>query len=270
MHNNLSQIEFYFPSGEFKDKYDLVDSIISLMKKQGSVDYSGYKDAELLKQGLLAYIGNGSLERYKEISQEEKLDIEGAILETIKQCNDKLSIPVKNFIFVHPYFPTQDDKIFEGVMAVAVYNCVFHLFVNLDEYSNQSLENTVTHELNHTIYYYHHYADFNNYTLLDEVLLEGLAENFREQYFDYNATRWARALSKEEALDELNKAKDSFRSRDQKVIKGFLFGNDKHKKWTGYSVGYWLVKEFIDNNTDLSWDELMKTQAEKFLEVVNK
>jgi uncharacterized protein YjaZ len=268
MSKDLSQIEFYFPGGKFKDKTSIVDSIVFLMKDRGSIDYSGYADIELLKQGLLDHVGNGSIEQYKKISEEQKSEIEKTISETIKKCNDKLPVPTKNFVFVHPYLTTEDDKVFDGVMAVAVYSCVFHLFVNLDEYSKKSIENTVAHELNHTIYYYHHYDDFNNYTLLDEILLEGLAENFREQYFNPEVSKWAGALDKDEAFEALKESKDILGSRDQKVIQEFLFGNNKHKRWTGYSAGYWLVKEFINKNKNLSWDKLMKTNPKKFVEII--
>jgi len=268
MNKNLSQIEFYFPKGEFKDKNEIVDSIISLIKEKGSIDYSGYADVDLLKQGLLDHVGNGSVEQYKEISEEQRLKIEKIISETIEKCNEKLPVPTKNFIFVHPYITTKDDKVFDGVMAVAVYSCVFHLFVNLDEYSKRSIEDTVAHELNHTIYYYHHYDDFNNYTLLDEILLEGLAENFREQYFNPEVSKWAGALTRDEAFNLLKESKDVLGSREQKVIKEFLFGNDKYQRWTGYSVGYQLVKEFIKNNSDLSWDELMKIDPKRFVDSI--
>jgi uncharacterized protein YjaZ len=267
MNKDLSQVEFCFPAGGFKNKGEIADSIISLMKNTGSVDYSGYADAGLLRQGLLDHIGNGNAEKYKEISENQKTEIEKIISETIEKCNEMLPVPIKNFIFVHPYLPAEGDEVFDGVMAVAVYSCVFHLFVNLEQYTKKSLENTVAHELNHTIYYYHHYDDFNNYTLLDEILLEGLAENFREQYFDPNITEWANALNKEEAFDILKTTKGSLESRDHKLIKDFLFGNDEYKKWTGYSVGYWLVKVFKEQKSDLSWDDMVRLNPKDFLEV---
>ncbi len=269
MSKDLLHIEFYFPDGTFKDKTEVVDSILSLMKSQGSIDYSGFADTELLKQGLLNHIGNGDVSRYKKISETQKSEIEKTITKTIEKCNDILSIPTKNFIFVHPYFTTEHDKIFDGVMAVAVYSCVFHLFVNLDEYSKKSIENTVAHELNHTIYYYYHYNDFNNYTLLDAILLEGLAENFREQYFDPAISKWAGALRKDEAFEILRKSEDLLNSRDQEKIQAFLFGNSEYKRWTGYSVGYWLVKEYMHKNKHVSWDMLMKMDAEAFLVIEN-
>lgn len=270
MNKDLSQIEFYFPKGNFNNTEEIVDQIIFLMKEKGSTDYSGYADLDLLKQGLLNHIGNGDISGYQSISEEKLKEIENIISDTIEECNEKLSVPTKNFIFVHPYFPTKKDEVFEGVMAVAVYSCVFHLFINIEKATKESIENTVAHELNHTIYYYHHYDDFNNYTLLDEILLEGLAENFREQYFKPEITKWAGALEKDEALQILKDLdKEILKSTDQKVIKDFLFGNEEYKRWTGYSVGYWLVKEFINKNPEMSWEELMKLDKEKFLEVLS-
>ncbi len=140
MDKNLSQIEFYFPEGKFKDKNEIIDSTISLMKDHGSINYSGYIDIESLKQGLLDHIGNGNIEKYEGISKDQKKEIKKLISKTIETCNDKLFIPTKNFVFVHPYLITEEDNVFEGIMAVAVYSCVFHLFVNLDKYSKKLLK----------------------------------------------------------------------------------------------------------------------------------
>lgn len=270
MGNDLVQIEFYFPKSNSNNKAEIVDQIIFSMEEKGSIDYSGYADLELLRQGLLDHIGDGNISNYQSISEDKQKEIEDVILNTIERCNEKLPVPTKNFIFVHPYFPTKEDEVFGGVMAVAVYSCVFHLFINLEQATRESIENTVAHELNHTIYYYHHYDDFNNYTLLDAILLEGLAENFREQYLKPEITKWAGALKEEEALQVITKLDDNLlNTTSQKTIRGFLFGNKEYKRWTGYSTGYWLVKKFIEKNSDLSWEDLMKLERTRFLEVLS-
>lgn len=130
------------------------------------------------------------------------------------------------------------------------------------------MENTIAHELNHTIYMYRHYDDFGSYTLLDNILLEGLAENFRQTYFDPETTPWAGALQKDEAFKVLKNSINVLDSGDEEIKNEFLFGGKDYKKWTGYSAGYWLVKEFIKENQNLSWNDLMKVGQEKFLEVL--
>ncbi len=269
MIKGFSQIEFYFPEGAYEDKNVLVSSIISMMKQKGSIKYSGYANLNFLQKGLIEHVGDGRINQFRHISIYQKEKIKKIITKTIEKCNQKLTIPTKNFIFVYPYLPTEKDKVFEGVMAVAVYSCVFHVFIDLDRYTEKSLENTVAHELNHTIYYYHHYDGFGHYALLDEILLEGLAENFREQYFDFRRTPWADALSKKEALEILKESKKFLISRNRKTIDGFLFGNNKYKRWTGYSTGYWLVKEFLRDH-NMSWDRIMKLDRDSFIDYLNE
>jgi len=271
MNKDLSQIEFYFPSGEFKDKNEIVDSILSLIKEKGSIDYSGHTDIESLRLGIFDHLGNADVNTYTQISEEEQLEIGKTISETVEKCNDKLPIPTKNYIFVFPYLPLEKDVVFGGVNGVARYSCVFHIFLSLQSWTQESLTHTIAHELNHTIYYYHHYDDFNNYTLLDEMIMEGLAEYFREQLLGGKQAPWAIALTKKEAFDALYLMnKETVSTRDRDLIRDVLFGNDKYQKWTGYSIGYWLVKEFIKDNPSLSWDEIMKMSSREILKTINK
>lgn len=265
MPEKLFHIEFYFPLKEVDSKEKIVSSIISDMKKSGSIEYSGCAEESVLSESLLNHIGNGDMSQYSIFTQDEKESIEKKIADTISKCNEHVTVPLKNYVFVYPYLSTKEDEVFGGVMAVAMYSCVFHIFISPKDWTKESLENTVAHELNHTIYYYHHFDNFNNYTLLDNVLLEGLAENFREQYFDKKITPWAGALSREEALSSVGLLKEKFNNTDQKIIKDILFGNNEYKKWTGYSIGYWIVKKFIEENPSMSWDELMKQDINNFI-----
>lgn len=265
MNNNLSHIEFYTPDIIPSSKQEIVETIVNTMKQQGSIEYSGCADDTVLQESLMNHIGDGDISEYKNLTEENKKKIENIIKETIDVCNTHVTVPLKNYVFVYPYLPTKEDDVFGGVMAVAMYSCVFHLFISPQNWTKESLENTVAHELNHTIYYYNHFDRFNNYNVLDNLLLEGLAENFREQYFDKKITPWANALSREDALKTVDSLKDKLNSTDQKLINEILFGNEKYKKWTGYSVGYWIVKKFIEENPTMSWDDLMKQDIYSFI-----
>jgi len=271
MNRKLVKTEYNFPKDRFKAKDELADSIIRMMENSGSMDFSGYADPKTLRKNLLDHIGDGNVKQYDpEIYSKNKGKLEDIILEAAQKFDVKLPLPAKNYIFVNPYITAETDSVFEGVMAQAPYSCVVHLFVNIFEYSKKSLENTIAHELNHTVYYYYHFDDFNDYTLLDEIVIEGLAENFREQFFDPKITKWAGALSKQEALTILKESQDILLSRDKKLIKDFLFGNDKYSKWTGYSVGYWLVKEYLHSHKDLSWEKIMKIRPKELLKTITQ
>ena len=273
MNSELVQIEFYFPNeaNGIKSKKELADLILNMMREHGSTTYAGHTNEESLYEGILQHLGNADIRKYKPLSKLQMQDIQKQIKKTILKCNDFLPIPTKNYVFVFPYLPTEKDKVFKGVMGVARYSCVFHIFLSPDLWSPKVLSNTVAHELNHTIFYYHHYNDFNNYTLLDEMLLEGLAENFREQVVDKTLAPWAIALTQKEAFKVLNSMdKQILSSKNSDIIKGVLFGNDRYEHWTGYSVGYWLVKELIRKKPNLSWNEIMKLQSWEILKIVKE
>ena len=272
MRKELAKIEFYFPEGRngIKNKQRLADSILDMMRKRGSTAYAGSLDEAGIYEGIVQHLGDADISQYKPLSKSQRKEIQKQIKEIIQKCDNYLPIPVKNYIFVFPYLPTEKDSAFEGVMGVARYSCVFHIFLSLDFWSPKALVDTVAHELNHTIFYYYHYDDFNNYTLLDEMIIEGLAENFREQVTGGMPTPWAVALAQEEAFDTLDSVNRLLSSKDNDIHRDILFGNDEYKRWAGYSMGYWIVKELIHKRPDLSWEKIMKLNSKEILEIAKK
>lgn len=270
MTNKLAQIEFYFPEGaeKLKSKKTLVDLIIDEMKPRGSISYSGYANEALLKKGLLSHIDDGDESECSNLSKNEKEKIEKVIQETMSKCNAILPVPIENYVFVFPWFPNRQYEMFRSTLGHATYHCVFHIFLSVGSWREDALANSVAHELNHTIFYYYHQDRFNNYNLLDELVMEGLAENFRERSTDPNPSPWSSALTEEEAFRVLNSLENKFGSTDKEFIQSILFGNEEYKRWSGYSAGYWLVKKFIQENTHLSWEEVMKKEPREIFDAV--
>jgi len=267
MNKDLSQIEFYFPDKDkIKSKQELVRLIVDEMRQYGSTEYSGHLDEESLQESVFRHLGNASIKNYKLINPSQKKAVREKIEETMEKCNRVLPIPTKNYVFVFPWLPEKDSNLFDGTMGFAPYSCVFHIFVDTQNFTEKGIQNTVAHELNHTIYYYHHYNNFGKYNVLDEMIIEGFAENFREQIIDTPAPTWAIALERQEALDVLMSMGSILSSKDPEMIQDVLFGNMTYKRWTGYSVGYWLVKQFIEKNSEFSWEELIKTDSQTILQ----
>lgn len=273
MSPDLTHIEFYFPdkSEDIASKEQFADLIVGMIKRQGSIEYSGHIDEQSLYDGILEYLGDGDISRYRPLSESQQSEIKKHIEITIARCDASLSLPTKNYIFIFPYLPTEQDKIFEGVMGVARYSCVSHIFLSPELWSPKALVNTIAHELNHTIFYYHHYHNFGNYTLLDEVIMEGLAENFTEHVVGAEPAPWSIALTRDQAFELVGSMDDKiFSSKNQSLIKGILFGNDTYQRWTGYSMGYWLVKEFMHKRSSMSWEEIMNLDSLVILDGVRK
>ncbi|MEX1014213.1 MAG: DUF2268 domain-containing putative Zn-dependent protease, partial [Candidatus Paceibacterota bacterium] len=206
MDSNLLKTNFYFPENleNIKNKDDIVKKIVSLMKKDGSIDYAGFSEDKELIDSISKHLGNEEVDSYHRLSDSQKEEIEETIHNSVKKCNEKLPLPAKLFVFIFPWFSSkEEDKYFNGVMGLAPYSCVFHLFINPKTFTKESLRETVAHELNHTVFYYNHYNDLHDYTLLDHCIIEGLAENFREDVMGGDPAPWSIALSEKEAFKTL-------------------------------------------------------------------
>lgn len=269
MNSNLVKIKFFFPKTshkyEAKNKQEFVELLIKAMRKDGSVKCAGYLKEKDLRNSLVRHMGNGDIAQYKSLSIKQRQLIKKTILATVQKCDKKLPIPTKNFVFVFPWFPTKNDKALKGSLGFAAYNCVFHIFISPQIFTQRSLADSVAHELNHTVSFYYHPDRYVKWSLLDHIINEGLAENFREETLNKKSTQWAVALAKKEAFKTLESIRPLFRSKGSRVHQKILFGNARYKRWTGYSVGYWIVKEFRKKHRKLGWKEIMKTKPEDIL-----
>ena len=272
MKSDFIKIKFFSPKilRDIKNKQEFTQLLIEAMRKDGSIKYAGYLKEKDLYDDLLRHIGSGDITQHKILSTKQKQDIKKTIHTTVQKCNRKLPVPTKNFVFVFPWFPTEDDKVFKGSFGFAAYSCVLHIFISPQIFTRESLADTVAHELNHTIFYYYHFDRYGKHSLLDDIIAEGLAENFREEVLDKKSAPWAIALTRKEAFEVLGSIKPLLYSKDFRIRKRILFGDIKHKRWTGYSIGYWLVKEFRKKHGELSWEEIIKTKPEDILEAVIK
>ena len=272
MQSNLIRIRFYFPSilRQIKNKRELVHLIMETMRKDGSIKYAGYPSEKSLQKGLLQYIGTGNILQYRKLSAKEKQTIEKTIHTTIKKCHKKLPISTKNFIFIFPWLPTKEDAAFQGSFGFAAYSCVLHIFIAPDIFTLKSLADSVAHEITHTISFYHHFDRYGKWLLLDYIVNEGLAENFREEALHTKSAPWAVALTRKRSFEILNSIRPLLDSRNYSIHQKILFGSTKYKRWTGYSIGYWLVREFKKRHPKLSWLEIIKTKPEDILQTVIK
>lgn len=268
---NLIEVNFYFPKPHLvKNKRGLVDLIMKAMRNDGTIEYVGYSNKKILRKDLLWHIGYYDSNRYRSLSKREEQSITKTIQTIINRCNKILPLPTKNFIFVFPWFPSKEESIFNGSFGFAAYSCVIHLFIAPDIFTKESIADSVVHEITHTISYYYHFDRYAKWSLLDQIVNEGLAENFREAVLKTKPAPWAIALSKQKAFEILKKLYPQLNSKNSKIHKAVLFGNDRYKRWTGYSVGYWLVKEFIKKNQKFSWEEIIKTKPEDIFKSIKK
>lgn len=260
MERKKLDIKFYFPkiSTNTKSTEDFVALLMEAMRKDGSIDHAGYLEDEDLKKDLIIKMNGFDRKNYRAPGKIEKKRIKMAIETSIKKCNKKLPQSQDTiFILIFPWLSDMQDKeLFGGVDAAATHESVIHIFIDIGDYKITALDETVAHEYNHILFYY--YQGMKKYTILEHVIIEGLAENFREEIMGGGTAPWAVALREAEAKKIFLGIQTSLKSKNIKRRRNILFGNKKYKKWTGYSIGYWLVKEFRKKNPLLSWKDILQ------------
>ncbi len=271
MTKTLTEVRFCFPavSSNIRDSAKFSKVLIKSLQKDGSIEYAGYLEDNDLENDLRVRIGKFNSITYRVPTLSEQNAIQKTICQTIDRFLKVLPHPnYPIYVFVFPWFPEKDDRnAFGGIDAVAVHENVMHLFVSLDLFTKSSLVETVAHEYNHLIFYA--FQNSKKYTLLEHMIMEGLAENFREETIGGAPAPWSISLSKLQAHKIFRSLtlEGLLQSKNAKLHKNVLFGNSQFPLWTGYSVGYWLAKSFRDKHPNISWTDLMNTKAEKIASI---
>lgn len=141
------------------------------------------------------------------------------------------------------------------------------LFLFISEENNEAeIKSLLTHEYNHIcrLTYYPKHED--DYTLLDTIILEGLAENaVRERFGEEFLSSWTSFYTENELLNMWEKLivpNRSILKTDPKHHE-LLYGSPLYPKMVGYSVGYFLVKNYMKSNHYTSKD-LLSTEPVQF------
>lgn len=265
--NNKTKFYIHIPCIEYNSsknsKKDLISRILKEIKDSPS-GFAGFNSKSNLKNYLNDSIFDKSnkdkFKIYFSINVEKIVKI---LKTSINKCVDILPVKTSN-IFIFPTFSQFIKKDMHGTTGYTPWNNTILIFIyEGDLRYNKSLSKTLGHEYNHMAFLKNNKCD----TILDSIIFEGLAENFREQIIGGSQSPWSNALNIKQAekiLYEL-KLEKLLLSSDQKIRRGIFFGNEKYVRWTGYSIGYHIVKSFIKKNKNLSWKDIMTKDGIDFL-----
>lgn len=168
--------------------------------------------------------------------------------------------------------PADDDnrKInneYFGRSGLAFHNKLF-LFLTI-EVRKEDLTSLFLHE-------YHHVSRLSqitkrkmekDFTIIDAILMEGLAENaVREELGEEYVASWAKKYSNEqcERFYQTIIIKNKEITRDTPLFSQILYGTGFYPSMVGYSVGYFLVKKYMDK-TGKKTKDLLGYSSEEFI-----
>ncbi|MCR8849323.1 DUF2268 domain-containing protein [Rossellomorea sp. SC111] len=155
-----------------------------------------------------------------------------------------------------------------GISAYTEWNGQMCFIVAADEGVRDTLKSVIFHEYHHHWRMSKHNMTEGNETLLDRLVLEGLAEHFvRIELGDAFLGPYKSVLSEKEA-QQLWETTFRHHIHDKgKRTDSYMFGNKELQLpfWGGYSIGYYLVEWYMNENSECTMEELTELPSKSFL-----
>ncbi|MCC3355601.1 DUF2268 domain-containing protein [Bacillus sp. REN16] len=154
-------------------------------------------------------------------------------------------------IFIFPADATNSKikREFNGKSGLAFNDKLFLFFSPHNTHAE--IKAVLTHEYNHVCRLKKYNKKEAAFTLLDTVILEGLAENaVREHCGSASLAGWTKYYSNE----ELKKIVEQFIipnrniKRAERKYTDLLYGKGFYPKMAGYCAGYYLVQNYLESN----------------------
>lgn len=250
----------------FTDKNLLVSSLLKDIRNS-NIGCAGFKSKQNLHNYLVDAIFGYEDKNIKKIPKYDfdTHKIISIIKDTIKLCHE--AIPsVATHIFVFPTFSTFVKEKMYGVTGYAPYKNTILIFINPQNLKwRGALRTTVAHEFNHSVI-----LKYNKWeTLLDSLIFEGLAENFKEYVIDSKQSSWVATLGLNQSKELFLNLKNHLRSKSYKLYRSVFLENKKYPLWAGYAIGYQIVCSFIKANQNIKWQQIVKLHPKDILERSN-
>ena len=99
-------------------------------------------------------------------------------------------------------------------------------------------------------------------TLLDAMVVEGIADVFAQEVYPQNEPLWVRSLSEEAESRIWPKVKRRLKVSDPNEIRRFVSGDgDRVPQWLGYALGHRIVRAYLQRHPDVRPASLVGMQA---------
>lgn len=197
----------------------------------------------LMMHGMYRSTSKNILERLPK-NVWETVEKEYGVLQ--KQWNGP-KVPI--FVFPADGANSKIKREFNGKSGLAFKDKLFLFF---SPHNTQSeIKAVLTHEYNHVCRLKKLQKNEANFTLLDTVILEGIAENaVREQCGSANLVGWTKYYTDEELRKIVKQLIIPNRNmkRNERKHNDLLYGKGFYPKMAGYCAGYYLVRNYLESH----------------------
>lgn len=183
-------------------------------------------------------------------------------LEKISEVLDKREI----HLYLFPTLSKFTIEKMKGSSGRWIWKNVIYIDVFPGENWEEYFKGTLIHETAHTLSDYYS----NEISIGEGIIFEGLAEHFQEKFIGVKNS-WTKAFPKKKIQEIFKEIKANLDKKDHDLYNDLFFGTGKYPLWTGYTIGYFLIEEYLKKHKKFSWKKLLRENPNKILkEIVNR
>ncbi|WP_323797083.1 DUF2268 domain-containing putative Zn-dependent protease [Nisaea sp.] len=136
----------------------------------------------------------------------------------------------------------------------------------LDENLGEPLARMIAHEMNHVMRFR---SVGGPESLGDHLICEGFAGRFVQELFGNSPEPWEQAIPKTEFQRYIPQAMDDFNKRagyrQEKIsMYEWMFASGTMPRWLGYTLGYEIVGQYLEDHPDLRASGLLDIPSTDF------
>lgn len=254
----VAECSFYLGK-PIKNKENFVKSIIDEVQYDKDIGYAGWRSKAAFKKFLLWSIySNEQKTDWEEIKVK---DLQKEIEEVLQKCVSVLK-ENKIKIFIFPTIAKFTIQKLGGVSGFSIWKNTISIGIYPTENWEVTLREIVCHELAHALE-----LNFNERTTIgDNLVFEGVAEHFRENFIGGKKADWVESISRDTALEIFNETKSKLDTINEKLNTELFYGSERYPLWAGYAIGYYIVKDYLKKQSKLDWEKILKTPTKVILE----
>jgi uncharacterized protein YjaZ len=255
-----------------------INSLVLSVEQVKNAPNAGFSSPEDFRDNLEWRFENSFTDEYEPIRPNKEDELKNLIKKTLDRSESELTSSRQNItILVFPWLAPFDefDKQMGYVNGFAAGNNTINIYLEPGKLSEEFLAATIAHEYNHLVFFHHHPSLDPNHPktearIIDVLIWEGLAETFSELIVGKKVSPIIGNITELEAREALekmrheNKLKAKISDEDSTLYEDIFFGADgKYKRWTGYTIGYHVVKEYLNKEQNISWARIIKMDPEE-------
>lgn len=242
----------------------IIDKCIEEVPEIQGKGFGGYIAKKDLIQTLDVFLLDKKGDNNLFVSKDAHITLFKIIKETMKLLN--IYQEKKKYIFIFPCFDNFIVEKMGGVGGFCPRKDIIFLFLNLNGKNwEKSLKDTLIHEFAHSVSEY--YLGGENFNLGEGLIFDGLSENFRKMNFG-GSDILIDAVSKEDSMSYFKEFKGKLGSTDFNFYMEVFYGVGKYPPWLGYSLGYYLIKEYLENLGKLDWNSLLRLNPKQIAPLI--